>query len=184
MSDPDQLHALACQLVESARKNTTMPTDEVILHAVSSLPRGQRLGDCKKKVAVLYDLNFYRGGSYSAADLVSADRWLAFERNVAEKDREIDFGEVNGKHSEVERTWGQLEGRGEVTVVHGNKEPGKLALTLFGREYSTGDGTRIEEAIRDFPNEEWIPSDNDSDDGVDTEDRPLPPAKRVKSDDE
>jgi hypothetical protein len=110
-------------------------------------------------------LSFYRGGSYSEKEIVHKKTYARFLRKVANEDKEIYLGEMNGKHSEVSETWDRLNdctitGEGDplefslAAAATGLQLPFACGPISMGLEQLGDDVNRIEDSEEDDDDEE------------------------------
>lgn len=101
---------------------------EVAMHVKGSLEEWNKLvlpdvSTYNGKILVKICIDFYRGGSHSEQTLLTRGELTLLEHF----DAVVNFGEVNGKHSEVMRNWSDLN-------VEEQEDPYEIFQELRGRD--------------------------------------------------
>lgn len=170
------VYDMVSQVAQAARQEPTKTTDELLVAAARE--RGFEPANC---ACVSYRFDFYRGGAYADWELMTRAAWQRFSRKFIETDIPMNFGEINGKHSEVIRAWSRID----TTQVHlgwrNNEEAASVAMVLMAHGKDLLDRGRLLEMGDPY-------DDSDSDDDDDAkrsvdEDAEVPDAKRAARED-
>lgn len=154
--------ALLDSVIAECRRDPSASRDDVLV----ALARAKGF-DLTDLVLVSTCITFRYGKPHTADELMTRRQWRRFKR-VARK-QEIDFGEINGKHSQIIRNW--------LDVVTHIREPSEVALALLTQQFDVDNGF-----LANWAEENDADSDSDDDSSTkraECEDAELPPSKRV-----
>lgn len=131
-------------------------------------------------VYVAYHFNFHRGGHHSDFEFMSKATWKIFKCKYVNTTKEIDFGEINGKHSQVLRAWHEVDH----TIVRRGWRADETADVAIARlllcgDVDCGDLADIVAHLEDSDAESS--SDDASNKRAECDDVEVPAAKRAAS---
>jgi len=126
------VYDMVSQVVRTGMQEPSKPVDELLVAAARE--RGLDPADC---ACVSYRFNFYRGGTYANWELMTRAACERFSRQIIDTDVYINFGEINGKHSQVIRSWSQVDKTNVICGWRSNEEAASVAMVLMahGKEH-------------------------------------------------
>ena len=139
------LHALVTAIATAARATPERSLDAVITEYCN-------VGDLRDRVLVIIRLRPYYAQPYTHAEVLTDAEWTRFLLHFATTEKRLYFGALEGKHSEVSRTWRELtstarDNADSVVVISGAIEPGKMALYIKHNHVATNGTGRLAEAL-------------------------------------
>lgn len=155
------------QVVAECRRHPDLTATDALVAMARAC--GQDPTEC---AYVSYEFNFYRGGTHVASEIMSRKTWTMFERKHIIRHKPIYFGEIDGKHSQVNCTWDEVD----KTLVRRGWHADEAADVAIALLMSLGkiDIGKLGNAILESDDEE-----DASNKRAECEDAEVPAAKRV-----